>query len=139
MTQKSSDETETEETHTEGWESLAEDADAGLRPQDIDGYATAGERPTQRVYRLLAALEERQGGDSEAVRRWLLRAASAAPGAAWMCAKCGAASDRWRARCDACDAFDSLEWKLPPRAASHEALGAPKALAPVVDAASTRE
>ena len=69
--------------------------------------AAATERPTQRVYRLLAALEERQGADSlddkgdlddggtmineEAMRQWLLRAASAAPAAAWLCSKCGAA------------------------------------------------
>ncbi len=101
--------------------------------------AAAVERPTQRVYGLLATLEERQGGDAEAVRRWLLRAASAAPGAAWMCGKCGAASDHWRARCAACDAFDSMAWRLPPRAASHATLGPLKALAPVVDAAMSQE
>lgn len=101
--------------------------------------AAAVERPTQRVFGLLATLEERQGGDAEAVRRWLLRAASAAPGAAWMCDKCGAAGERWRARCEACDAFDSLAWKLPLRAAPHAPPGSPKALPPVVDAALSQE
>ena len=112
--------------------------------------AAVGERPTQRVYGLLATLEERQGGDTEAVRRWLLRAANATPGAAWLCGKCGTASDHWRARCNACDAFDSLAWKLPPTTPARatgdgiESL-APAAQAsleppsPAVDAASGRE
>ena len=99
----------------------------------------AGERPTQRVYRLLATLEERQGGDAEAIRHWLLRAASAAPGAAWLCGKCGAVSDHWRARCEACDSFDSLAWKVPRTAASSEPPGDIKSLMPAVDAALPQE
>lgn len=94
--------------------------------------AAAGERPTQRVYRLLATLEERQGGNAEAMRHWLLRAASAVPGAAWLCGKCGAASGQWRARCDACDAFDSLAWKLPPTTDSRQSPGDVKSLAPAI-------
>ena len=76
--------------------------------------AAARERPTQRVYRLLAAVEEREGGESDAVRFWLLRAASAPPDAAWLCRKCGAVAAEWGARCGGCGAFDSLEWKVPP-------------------------
>lgn len=83
--------------------------------------AAVSERPTQRVYRLLASLEERRGGNPEAVRQWLLRAASAVAGAAWLCEKCGAADEQWRARCGACDAFDSLAWKLPPTSAPADA------------------
>ena len=101
--------------------------------------AAAGERPTQRVYRLLSALEERQGSDAEAVRHWLLRAASAAPGAAWLCGKCGAAAEHWRARCDACGAFDSLAWKLPPTTIAPPPPGDIKSLAPAVDAALPQE
>ena len=112
--------------------------------------AAVGERPTQQVYGLLATLEERQGGDPEAVRRWLLRAANATPGAAWLCGKCGAASDHWRARCNACDAFDSLAWKLPPITPARATEGAIESLAPAahasleppspsVDAAPSRE
>ena len=101
--------------------------------------AALGERPSQRVYRLLAALEERQDGDAEAARKWLLRAASATPGAAWLCDKCGSASDQWGARCGACDAFDSLAWKLSPSTAPREPAPDIKSLAPAVDAALRQE
>ena len=101
--------------------------------------AAVGECPTQRVYRLLAALEERQDGNTEAARQWLLRAASATPGAAWLCGKCGSASDQWRARCSACDAFDSFAWKLSPSTATMEPAGDIKSLAPAVDAAPAQE
>ncbi|MFP6729511.1 MAG: heme biosynthesis HemY N-terminal domain-containing protein [Alphaproteobacteria bacterium] len=114
--------------------------------------AAATERPTQRVYRLLAALEERQGADAldasgdgsgtvneAAMRQWLRRAASAAPGAAWLCSKCGAASDQWRARCGACDAFDSLDWKLPATMQPEALPEDIKTLAPAVDAALAQE
>ncbi len=80
--------------------------------------AAAQERPTQRVFRLLATVEERETGDAEAVRAWLLRAASAAGDAAWLCGKCGAVSAEWGARCTACDGFDSLAWRVPPMPAA---------------------
>ncbi len=76
--------------------------------------AVARERPTQRVYRLMAAVEERESGDAEAARSWLMRAASAPPDAAWLCDRCGAASAEWGARCGSCGAFDSLVWRVPP-------------------------
>lgn len=88
--------------------------------------AVAGARPSQRVFRLLASVEERAGGGgndaAEAVRGWLLRAASAPPDSAWLCATCGAASAEWSARCAACGGFDSLDWKSPPATVT---IGAP--------------
>ncbi len=86
----------------------------------------AASRPSQQVYRLLAAVEERGEGAPEAVRDWLLKAASAPPDAAWLCNSCGAAAAEWSARCDACGGFDSLAWKTPispdaPGAAATEA------------------
>ncbi len=71
------------------------------------------ERPTQRVFRLLADVEERESGDADAVRRWLRRAATASPDAAWLCGKCGAQGAEWSARCDSCGAFDALSWSVP--------------------------
>lgn len=73
----------------------------------------ANSRPSQQVYRLLAAVEERGEGAADAVRNWLLKAASAPPDAAWLCDTCGAAAAEWSARCDACGGFDSLAWKTP--------------------------
>jgi HemY protein len=73
----------------------------------------AARRPSQQVYRMLAAVEERDEGAPEAVRGWLLKAASAPPDAAWLCDSCGAAAAEWSARCDACGGFDSLAWKTP--------------------------
>ena len=86
--------------------------------------AAAEARPSQRVFRLLASVAERAagGGGGEAVRGWLLRAASAAPDSVWLCGACGAASAQWSARCDACDGFDSLDWKAPP---AESTIGAP--------------
>ncbi|MFP6744616.1 MAG: heme biosynthesis HemY N-terminal domain-containing protein, partial [Alphaproteobacteria bacterium] len=81
----------------------------------------AASQPCQRVFRLLAMVEENAGGTPEAVRGWLLKAASAPPDAAWQCATCGAAAAEWSARCDTCGGFDSLAWKTPaaPAAVDH--------------------
>ena len=76
--------------------------------------AAADRQPSQCVYRLLATAEERDSGSAEAVRNWLMSAASAPPDPAWLCDKCGDAAAEWSARCEACGAFDSLGWKLPP-------------------------
>ena len=102
--------------HAEGHMALAEAALAaelwGAARAHLE--AAVRERATQRVFRLLATLEEREHGDDAAARGWLLRAASAPADAAWACDKCGAVSVAWGARCDACGAFDSLAWKAPP-------------------------
>ena len=98
--------------------------------------AAARERPTQRIYRLLATVEERESGDAEAIRFWLLRAASAPPDAAWLCDKCGAVTAEWSPRCDACGAFDRLEWRVPPMPAAVELPVAAKPL-PAADQAQT--
>jgi HemY protein len=82
----------------------------------------AASRPSQQVYRMLAAVEERGEGAPDAVRDWLLKAASAPPDAAWLCDSCGAAAAEWSARCNACGGFDSLAWKTP---AAPAALGEP--------------
>jgi len=71
----------------------------------------------ERVFRLMAAVEERDGGDADAVRSWLMRAAGAPHDAAWRCDKCGTVAADWRPRCDSCGAFDGLEWG-PPRASA---------------------
>ncbi len=106
--------------HAEGHIALAEAALAaelwGAARNHLE--AALNERPSQRVLRLLATLEERENADARAARGWLLRAASAPPDAAWLCDGCGAVSVAWGARCDACGAFDALVWRVPPSPAA---------------------
>ena len=74
------------------------------------------EHPTAGVYRLLARLEEAETGDGEAVRRRLQQASEAAPDPGWLCTRCASAGPAWSIVCDGCGAFDSIEWRSPPRA-----------------------
>ena len=75
----------------------------------------AAERPTAGAYRLLARLEEAETGDGEAVRRRLQQASEAPPDPAWLCTRCASANPAWSIVCDRCGAFDSIEWRSPPR------------------------
>lgn len=78
--------------------------------------ALAGEDPPRaRICRLMARLEEAEHGDAAGARRWLERAAAAPPDPAWVCDRCGAVAARWSANCGSCQAFDSLDWRLPRR------------------------
>lgn len=141
------------EDHPEGHIALAEAAlEAelwGTARSHLE--AVSHQRPTQRVFGLLAALAERENGDAAAARVWLLRAANSPADAAWLCDECGGLSAGWSAGCNACGAFDTLAWKLPPipaamappeettalPAVAEKAEPGPPAL--VVDAAMTRE
>jgi HemY protein len=97
-------------------------------------------RPTTRVYRLLAELEEAEKGDRDAARRWLVRAAQAPPDFAWVCGACGAAAVRWAATCGKCNAIGAQAWTEPPRidVIGHEAAPAEPALPAVLLAESVR-
>jgi HemY protein len=70
---------------------------------------------SQRLARLLAHLEEGEGADPAAARRWLIAAASAPADPAWTCDKCGTIATTWTARCGHCHQFDSLVWRATPR------------------------
>ncbi len=99
----------------------------------IDG--AAGERPGERVCRLMARLEESERDDAAKARQWLLRAADAPADPAWVCDNCGAVAERWSARCGACKTFDGLGWTRPRRVAepvlADAAAAEPKAATPV--------
>ena len=92
--------------------------------------AAESERPSGRLARLMARLEEGPQGDPAAARRWLMAASNADPDPGWQCRRCGTLADRWRANCGHCHAFDSLVWQAPHRqlAQSHIAGPAPAAL-----------
>ncbi|NKB19983.1 MAG: tetratricopeptide repeat protein [Alphaproteobacteria bacterium] len=63
------------------------------------------DNPPSRVCRLMAELEEGENQNSDAVRYWLVRAASAAPDPAWICSDCGAATASWTPRCSRCAGY----------------------------------
>lgn len=77
--------------------------------------AAADGAPSARLCRLMAQLEEAEHKDAAAARRWLLAAAEADPGPAWICERCGTPARFWRALCAQCGAFDSLRWRVAPR------------------------
>jgi HemY protein len=86
-----------------------------------------GEQPPARACRLMAEIEDAERGSAGDSRRWLMRANMAEPDPAWMCDACGSAADDWRAVCPKCGAFDTLGWRVPPRATSLVAPAAPVA------------
>jgi HemY protein len=71
------------------------------------------QRPSDRVYRMLAELAEAEHGDIAAARDWLAKAANAEPDPIWICKECGTPSKSWRSNCGHCGAFDSMQWKTP--------------------------
>ena len=81
---------------------------------DVGGEAAA----SQRLARLMAHLEEGEGTDPAAARRWLIAAAAAPADPAWTCDKCGTIAPAWTARCGHCHQFDSLIWRATPRPAA---------------------
>ena len=76
----------------------------------------AGDAPQARVCRLMADLEEAEHGNAEAAREWLIRAATAEPDPAWVCASCGAVWAHWGPRCARCGELGGLDWRVPERA-----------------------
>ncbi len=77
--------------------------------------AVAGDRPSARVCRHMAELEELQNGDLEASREWLVKASLGDPDEAWACDDCGQVVAEWAAVCEKCGHFDSYQWRVPPR------------------------
>jgi len=95
-------------------------AEAALRAQ-LWGLArshlltVADQRPTARVWRLLAEAAKGEGGaeNEAAIRDYLSKAMVAEPDSAWVCGNCGAVSTRWGAVCGHCAGFNTLVWKQP--------------------------
>jgi HemY protein len=87
--------------------------------------AAEGERPSGRLARLMARLEEGPQGDSAAARRWLIAASNADPDPGWQCQRCGILAQGWRANCPHCHAFDHLVWQAPLRQAAVTGIAGP--------------
>jgi len=75
----------------------------------------SGKAVPRRVARLMARLEEGEGGDGAVVRRWLIAAAEAPADPAWTCDKCGTVAGGWSALCGRCGSFDTLIWRTTLR------------------------
>jgi HemY protein len=72
-------------------------------------------QPSGAPYRLLARLEQDEYGDRDAARKWLDKAASAPPDAAWSCGACGKPAAEWSLTCPHCGALDRLAWATAGR------------------------
>jgi HemY protein len=86
------------------------------RHLDTAGAAGPGPWP-RRLCHLMAELEDGQHQDAAAARRWLDRAQHAASEPLYVCAACGGESPVWAPLCPSCHGFDTLDWRIPDRAA----------------------
>ncbi len=105
-----------------------------LRPDDFEGqYAAAkvamesglnGEarqyllaaekiRPSAKVYRMFADLEEKTTHNPSLVRSWLEKASNAAPDPVWYCTQTGHIYESWSGIAMPHGAFNTIEWGHP--------------------------
>lgn len=102
--------------HPESRLALAEAAlDAGLWGEARRQLNELQAHQTPRTMRLMARVEREERADADAARTWLERMPSAEPDPIWVCSACGAQATGWTVACGHCGAFDSLDWKVPPR------------------------
>jgi HemY protein len=78
--------------------------------------ATLKQKPSAKVYRLMADLAELSDGNSEESRGWLRQATEANPDPAWVCNPCGHVHMEWAETCGKCGNFSGLVWEMPPHA-----------------------
>lgn len=76
-------------------------------------------RPTARVYRMRADLEEATTHNSTAVRIWMDKAAGAHPDDVWYCTKTGTIYDRWSPVAEPHGSFNTIVWGNPMHSAFH--------------------
>jgi HemY protein len=93
--------------------------------------------PTASVYRLLAEVEQAEGGSAEKARAWLAKAVDAPSDPAWICATTGEVRPTWSAF-GPDGRFDSLRWGQPPKIVPLLRADAEAQLIPPLPAAPTR-
>lgn len=88
--------------------------DCGLSGE-AKAYLTTAEhiRPTARLYRLRADVEEVSTHNAALVRGWLDKAATASPDSVWYCALSGNIYDRWSPVALPHGSFNTIEWGIP--------------------------
>lgn len=69
-------------------------------------------RPSKKLYRLLAKLEDSLGQE-DAARKWLERAVDAPDNKVWTCAQSGLAYDRWMPFAPPHNSFNTILWDYP--------------------------
>lgn len=83
-----------------------------------------GPEATQRVCLLMAEIEEKQGGDTAAVRGWMARALRAKRDPAWVAD--GYISSTWEPTSPLSGRVDAFEWKVPvERFSGHDPVAIP--------------
>lgn len=83
-----------------------------------------GPEATQRVCLLMAEIEEKQGGDTAAVRGWMARALRAKRDPAWVAD--GYISSTWEPTSPLSGRVDAFEWKVPvERFSAHDPVAIP--------------
>jgi HemY protein len=103
------------EMHPEAIESHVMMAEVALRVQDYPLArnhlkAALAIAPQQRVYQLLARLEEEGHQDEKAAKSWLHKLHQAEPDPAWSCKACGQPHAHWQLICDGCHSFMTSEF-----------------------------
>ena len=88
--------------------------------------------PTARSLSLMAAIERGEGASEAVVRGWLAKALGASRGPQWVCGNCGTAHGAWVPVCTSCEAFDTLSWTEPRRAASTATNALPSEVVPLL-------
>jgi HemY protein len=75
---------------------------------------------SQRVFRLMAELEEVQNPHQLAqARQWWEKAASAPADPAWVCESCTFIAPAWHPLCSSCQGFDRIVWQQPGHCPQH--------------------
>lgn len=87
------------------------------------GRALDGD-PDQRIYRLMARLEQLEHENEGGARQWLLQATEAKEQPQWNCQVCGTPSLEWVVQCSSCESIDSLKWILLGQETKNVSLGA---------------
>lgn len=87
--------------------------------EEASAYLSSAEKihQTTSLYKLRAALESKTTHDENAVQRWNMLAAQAAPDRQWTCALTGRVYDHWSVIAEPHGSFNTMIWDTPkPRA-----------------------
>lgn len=114
LTRQHSNDPETKMVMAELYISAEQFADARRVMGDL-----AETNPTARTLTIMAAIERGEGASDSAVKGYLARAVNASRGPQWVCDNCHNIPGGWEPVCSNCGAFDTLSWKVPPKAADH--------------------